>query len=661
MATISTLAKRTILSLAAALVTLFFPGVALAETTGETVPDPSTTTQTTTVTPPAPQGPATPPGADGKTYKYNPATGLYENDYYTWDPVTKKTIAKNPKYYYDPVTDTWSSDNWKYNPATGKYEKVAVPIPQGPPPGATVAVDQPTTTSGDTSSANSPCGCSSDNNALATSDLHGATAVAMVNGISATAISGNANVAHNTLGGNALSGSATVVNNTVNLLQSGLSLGGGGATPTTFVANIEGNVSGDLVIDPSLLTMLQPAGSTGGWANTNINTTTDTSLTNNIALASASGDATVAHNTTGGDATTGNANTLANVMNLANSNITAAGSFVGMINIYGNLDGDVLLPPGTLEKILGNDVPTVTLDASKIAGGEMLANMTNNTNIDNNVTAYAQSGNATVDGNTGAGKATTGDSSTNVTLLNLTGRQVIGTNTLLVFVNVLGKWVGAIMDAPVGTKAIALTDGEASSSASGVVDGNSTNSTNITNNIDLSAITGDASVTKNTQAGNATSGNATASANILNVSNSSLSLSGWLGILFINVFGTWNGDFNNDTPAGNQPAATGTTDPVQQNNNNAHVFSLTHDTSGNYRVSVVNNQSSTGEGEEEPTMVTQTASIGDDGNVLGAATTGQIDHSSNWGFVTGGLLLSCCLAAYERFRAFRSHRALLKI
>src|SRR5690606_32678556 len=66
----------------------------------------------------------------------------------------------------------------------------------------------------------------------------------------------------------------------------------------------------------------------------------------------------------------------------------------------------------------------------------------------------------------------------------------------------------------------------------------------------VNAQSGDASVTGNTAAGDAQSGDATASVNIANISNSTFSLSDWLGVLFINVFGTWNGSFGVDTAAG---------------------------------------------------------------------------------------------------------------
>jgi hypothetical protein len=44
---------------------------------------------------------------------------------------------------------------------------------------------------------------------------------------------------------------------------------------------------------------------------------------------------------------------------------------------------------------------------------------------------------------------------------------------------------------------------------------------------------------------------------LVNVEDSTMSLSDWFGVLFINVFGTWNGSFGVNTAAGNPIAKTG--------------------------------------------------------------------------------------------------------
>jgi hypothetical protein len=137
-------------------------------------------------------------------------------------------------------------------------------------------------------------------------------------------------------------------------------------------------------------------------------------------------------------------------------------------------------------------------------------------------------------------------------IFNLSGHEIVAKDSLLVFVNVLGKWVGVIVDAPVGATAAALGSGVTTNSTTlpdlAIV---SSNNNLITNNINLSSTSGNATVAANTFAGNAVSGNATASANIANITGSQFGLTGWFGVLFINVFGNWYGSFGINTPYGN--------------------------------------------------------------------------------------------------------------
>jgi hypothetical protein len=634
MKSLTSMLRRATFSFAAVLVTLFFPGMALAETTGEGTTDTSSapTTQTTAT------GPQQPTGADGKTFHYNSETGMWENDYYIWNPVTKQTTLKNQAYTYDPETARWSTDSWRYDAPTQKYQKVETPAPA------------PTTSD--------VCGSCAGSGAYASSEFNSATAVAMANGLTSTAVSGDSTLAFNTLGGNAVSGDATIMSNTLNLLQSSMSPGG------VYVTNINNATPGDVMLDPAMLAMLQPASGTNGWDSSKINVQSDAQINNDIALNAGTGNATVIANTSAGDATSGDANAVANVMNLANSNVNASGAFVGVINVH-NLEGDILLPPDLMEKVLASNAPTVTLDTSTMENGELIANMLNNQSISNNVSTSAASGNATLAANTGAGNATTGDASTNVTVLNLTGHEVIGSNALLVFINVLGKWTGVILDAPQGATAAALTDGSATATACALCGNttlNSSTNTGINNDISVNAESGDATVAKNTSAGDATSGDASASVNLLNMVNSSLSLSNWFGILFINVFGTWNGSFGVDTPWGDNVASEGNNQssgavsvsgPLVKNPA-MKVFKLATSADGHLSVSVVDEQSSTG---DEGSVAATTGSNGDSSSSVLAASTTAVEHASgNWKFAAFGLLISCCLVLIERLRAMRQHR-----
>jgi hypothetical protein len=314
---------------------------------------------------------------------------------------------------------------------------------------------------------------------------------------------------------------------------------------STFTQNLFGDMFGDLTLNPGSTSAASPKVPSDLTVNVDQNATID----NKITLEAGSGDATVTQNTQAGNATSGDATAIANLVNAINSSIAANKSFVGMLNIFGNLNGDILIPPELAQTLLAANT-LGTLDTSKIENSSILADFTNNQTITNNVNLDASSGNATVANNTSAGNAKTGDAATNLTVLNLTGRQVIGKDALLVFVNVLGSWVGMIVNAPTGSTSAALGGGITGNTN---LTANVSDNQTINNDITVGAHTGDAEVSSNTRAGNATSGNAKAAVNLVNISGSQFALSDWFGILFINVFGTWHGSFGIDTLAGNLP------------------------------------------------------------------------------------------------------------
>jgi hypothetical protein len=569
----ASLLKKSFLSFTVVLLTAFFPGIAVADP-ASTVPSVAADTDSQPcVAPPSTQpGVHQPVGADAHTYTYNCDTGLWENTYYTFDPATGIVSIKPayaPTYAYNSSTGLFDTTTYVYNDPTGKYVARTVSVAQ-PPAGAVITVPAPAlapqTSASPSSSGTADPSTVKDTSALnATTD--DTTTAGVNNTIGSQATTGDALVLANTSAGDATSGNAQGIVNIINALQSSGSLPGGNLV--TFESNIDGDVNGDLILDPTELT--QPASNSKPLDNTDnnvtVNSQTGEQITNNVTVGATSGNATVTENTSAGNATSGTANAVANIVNMLNSIVSGGKSFLGVININGNLNGDILLPQDFVNQLLADNVPTTTIDTSQIQTNNTIADITNNQAINNNVTTTAASGQAAVTTNTQAGNATTGNGSTNITVFNLTGSNVIGSNDLLVFVNVLGKWVGMIMSAPVGATAAELGGGITSNtSANNNTDVNVNNNQQITNNVNVNAQSGDATVDRNTKAGNATSGNATASANLLNIENSNLAFANWFGMLFINVFGTWNGSFGVNTSAGDKPSApssNGSTPPVQ--------------------------------------------------------------------------------------------------
>ena len=494
--------KKTTIGLVISLLVIFYPAAGLAA--AEDAPAADTTTPTSQT------GPTSPPGPSGSSYQYNPDTGNWENDYYIWNPNTQQTTPKNqPTYTYNPDTQTYDTEKWQFNAASGKYEPVVVQ----------------TTVNSQT-------------------DLDNNTTQGLNNTITSDAQTGDATVSGNTTGGSATTGNASAVVNVINLLQSSFANGGNDGGVVTFMANIPGSVTGNLMVDPASIAQNQ-AGSTSlqSAQGVNVNNQNDGQINNALVLNASSGDAGVVANTKAGDATSGNADAVANVVNVMNTSVGAGQSFIGVINVQGDLTGDILFPTGFFDSVLANNAPSSDNSATNTA--ESTATIDNNVNqaINNTVATTATTGNATVDHNTSAGNGLSGKALGEITVLNLTGSDIIGENALLVFVNVGGNWQGLIMNAPGSTAAVVggnITQDKTVSQE--LVAKNNVNQ-GINNDISVNAHSGDATVSGNTQAGNATTGNATAKVNLANILNSHIALGGWFGILFINVGGNWNGSF----------------------------------------------------------------------------------------------------------------------
>lgn len=462
----------------------------------------------------------------------------------TVDPTTASTSSStsSPQAEPAPITDSAATPTTPaVTPST--EAQTTTPVPSLEP---TVVTPAPTTTTPTTTSTSKT-----------DTAVDARTAATITNALDSSATTGDATAKYNTTVGDTTSGDATAATTIINNVNSTLS-NTDNQKAASFVTNVMGDVNGDVVLQPILLkAMLE-----GNQATTDktINVTNTNTLTNNVNLSATSGDATALGNTQAGNATSGSATTVANVMNIVNSMVAANQSFVGTVNIYGNLNGDILIAPDFIPQLLASNAGAPAL--SQPSSSTTVVNANDTQSIVNNVSLAAASGKADLLQNTTAGNATTGDAKTNIVIFNLSGHAIVASNSLLVFVNVLGQWVGVIVDAPAGATAAAIGNGVTSNTTTApdlVITAN--NTTTITNNITLNSQSGDASLIRNTAAGNATSGNASASANIANITGSQLGLSGWFGVLFINVFGTWHGSFGLDTAYGN-PISSDTIDRI---------------------------------------------------------------------------------------------------
>ena len=328
----------------------------------------------------------------------------------------------------------------------------------------------------------------------------------------------------------------------------------------------------------------------------------DATLENNLTLSADSGSNT-ADNNTGGDVSidTGDADVAASVFNFANNNF-AGNVYFTTVNIFGTLDGDIVMPD---EFFTACDCGAGATDLTNTQNGTGSNNaiayttadstnlfQTNDAMINNNLILDATTGENSASDNTGGNvDITTGDTDVQASILNIANTNLIGGNWWLVLVNNAGQWLGKIYGSPDGSviggsagtefgfnqngELTAINTGNGAYSDNNI-DVNQANSNSITqdnkaeinNNLNLSANTGNNSASRNT-GGDAkiTTGDANINANIINFINNNIIGSGKLFVTVINVFGNWFGDFVPASQKTQELALAADTDSGAQNDN----------------------------------------------------------------------------------------------
>ena len=313
--------------------------------------------------------------------------------------------------------------------------------------------------------------------------------------------------------------------------------------------------------------------------NNNTFQNNDATLLNEMSLDSNTGN-NVADKNTNGDTSleTGDANVEANILNFANNNISG-NVILGVVNIYGDLVGDIIFPEeylayGTCTACSGGNLTAINSGNGTSQNSATIdKNNTDNTfqyndaTLETNIIVDAQTGDNKVSQNTGGDSSiTTGDTNVDVNVLNVANSNINGGDWWLVLVNEAGNWIGRILGVDgqnyagsEGTEFIVNEYGEITATNSGNGTGSNntasvssqtnntlvqSNTANVVNNVNLSANTGGNSASKNTGGSSSVeTGDASIIANIVNFVNNNFSGNGRLYVTVVNVFGSWIGNF----------------------------------------------------------------------------------------------------------------------
>ncbi len=260
-------------------------------------------------------------------------------------------------------------------------------------------------------------------------------------------------------------------------------------------------------------------------------------LSNDVVSFANSGGNT-AENTGKAVINTGDAYSVVSLLNKVNTTIVDSVIHVVTINIFGVVDGDIILPELSSEKggCEGNNC------------GEIIK-IENKATVNNNINSLAISGQNSIS-TSGEASITTGEAASVVNLANIVNTNLLGVTFRYLFINTFGSWLGNflgwdIFGPEVGGGSLAFNsinsgNGNSDSCFSCVNQAEVKNEAEVINNISSTANTGGNTI-KNNEGGTISSGNAYSVVSLINLVNTSIINSlGFFG--FVNIFGLLNGD-----------------------------------------------------------------------------------------------------------------------
>jgi len=375
--------------------------------------------------------------------------------------------------------------------------------------------------------------------------------------------------------------------------------------------------------DPELISVLAQNFNTGSdstnlslalllslFAVYNENTAT---LTNNVDLLAASGQNQIVGED--GQIETGNAEAYLNLFNMVNTNLIGSDWFFGVINLFSQLKGDIILPYELQFLCEDNQgfSPYSTVSATNAETGDGSENQAlaetevsleisnfNEADLTNNVSVSANSGENEIIGD---GEIQTGNAAATANLLNLVNTNIFGSNWLLLVINNFGDWVGNLSGWWGNTLTIGKTTfawirlpggeevnlGEVTASNDNTGEGSvndataqqlnsvtieNTNIATVSNNLSVVADSGNNSIEG--ESASIQTGNATAKANLFNFINTNIIGNHWFfGV--INIFDQFMGDIIFPRPdlIVNKGASQATLKPGEQ-----VAFSINYQNSG---------------------------------------------------------------------------------
>lgn len=256
------------------------------------------------------------------------------------------------------------------------------------------------------------------------------------------------------------------------------------------------------------------------------------------------------------DIATGDAYASANVLNLVNTNFINSSYLITSFNNFGDMQGDIVLPSASFfDQLLANGNALPDLNSSSY-----IVNNDNNQNFTGTTTARAITGQnvaSTTPPGRGHGSIVTGKAHTSSNSFTAANQTRVGGASVLIEFHISGEWSGTVKGLPAGLSWRRTDYGvEIYSNGSGVLPGSavgeynsstfiasSTNRATVETNVEVLAQTGGNYALTEDGIGSIATGDAYASANVVNLVNTNIVGRKWVFANF-NIFGDWGGDID---------------------------------------------------------------------------------------------------------------------
>ena len=220
--------------------------------------------------------------------------------------------------------------------------------------------------------------------------------------------------------------------------------------------------------------------------------------------------------------TTGDAISIISLLNQVNTTIINSQIYLVTINIFGDVNANIILP-----ELTGSDAPCCDNQAVTINNQAMVSSQIN---------SQANSGGNTVVASTDA-VIETGDAASTVNVVNVVNANLINTSISQLVINVLGEWIGAWLGADEWVVSSSTTDG---GGCDGCIDDISIDNQAVIEN-DITSLANSGGNTVSAQSGQIKTGNSYSSVSLFNFINTNIINSrGFWG--FINIFGRLTGN-----------------------------------------------------------------------------------------------------------------------